>query len=388
MLLLDAAITTLAFSIPRLSPRVPRLNPRVPMCERAPSLPSAPLTDGNGRLTKNGKRHLSQLLKRLPDMHESSDEGCAMCLNLMEEIRSLGLDHHAGANVHNHAMRLCASRLDEVERLFDDLLQDGHANEASYAMLMQAQVEHGEVERARASLEAMLVNARVAKPKLRSCAPLLRQLCAMNETTASVELWERLARRGVEFTATEYAVRMRMHGRTGDALALQRVLSMLLERDPTPTADTVEAIYGAMADLATATGTGAAHPCGGADDENLVVQHVTLDDAGVCSCCGTPMQLLGLDAAERARVRETLLERASSRSASGYEHLREYVEWLRVRPPFDYVLDGPNVAYFNQNWEEGAFSFKQIQDVMCAHRPPPKAHCPRMRRRTPLAGCD
>jgi len=323
----------------------------------------APTPAPAGKLSKPSKLRMSQLLKQLPDTHNASEEGCADCLRLMEELRAEGFINRVGSNVHNHAMRLCAGRLDIVERLFAEVAEMNQVNEAAYAMLVQAQVEHGEVQRARAVLDKMLVDARVVKPRLRSCAPLLRRLCEMDETTASVELWERLARRGVEFTAPEYGVRLRMHGRTGDTRALHHCLGALLERQPTPDAESIEAISAAVRDLAALVAGSGSSSSGGGGSGNS-------DGVSVSVATETPpgVRLLGLDAAERGRVRETLLERAADRSASGYEHLREYVEWLRVRPPFDYVLDGPNIAYFNQNWAEGAFSFQQIQDVIDAIR--------------------
>lgn len=345
-----------------LTPGTRRCTPPPLLC--ASSMPSSPASpyDANGRLTKEAKVRLSQLLKQLPDNHEPSAEGCTSCLELMQQLRAEGLMRHVGANVHNHAMRLCAGQLEDVERLFAEVAEMRSLSEASYAMLMQAQVEHGEIDRARAVLDAMLVDPRVPKPRLRTCAPLLRKLCEMDEAEASVDMWGRLARRGVEFTTHEYAVRMRMHGRTGDARALHVSLSALLERHPAPDADSIEAIREAVSCLV------AARPSPpGAPPECIVSLHrATLDADGACDSCGSAVRLLGLDAPERRQVRDTLLQRAGARSATGYEHLREYVEWLRVRPPFDYVLDGPNIAYFNQNWEQGAFSFRQIQDVIDA----------------------
>lgn len=323
-----------------------------------------------GRITKAGKKHLSEVLPSLREAQGASADGCTSCLQLMEDLRAEDLLRFTGGNVHNHAMRVCEGRLDEVERLFAELIEMRMVTEASYAMLVQAQVEHGELQRARASIEAMLVDARVSKPRLRTCAPLLHRLCQMGDAEAMIDLWDRLARRGVEYTAREFDMRMRMHGRAGDTRALQRALSALLTHDPTPDAKSIEAITAAVSDWASARVRGPhGEESADAGETGEVVgrlwaRRATLGASGACSCCGSSVRLLSLAPDERARVRETLLRRAGERSSTGFRHLLEYVEWLRVRPPFDYVLDGPNIAYFNQNFEEGSFRFAQIQAVV------------------------
>ena len=63
-----------------------------------------------------------------------------------------------------------------------------------------------------------------------------------------------------------------------------------------------------------------------------------------------------------------LSSRASARSRSGSADFQHFSEWLRSCEPFDYVLDGPNIAYYNQNFEQGQFSFRQIEAIMEASR--------------------
>ena len=59
-----------------------------------------------------------------------------------------------------------------------------------------------------------------------------------------------------------------------------------------------------------------------------------------------------------------LLDRAQQTDSASADPLLEFAAWLDGRPPFDYVIDGPNVAYYNQNFEGGAFSYRQIAAVM------------------------
>lgn len=44
--------------------------------------------------------------------------------------------------------------------------------------------------------------------------------------------------------------------------------------------------------------------------------------------------------------------------------IQDFSNWLSERPPFDFVLDGPNIAYFGQNFQGGRFQYAQIQRIL------------------------
>ena len=350
-----------------------------PLC-RAP--PPPPGNSGSER------KRLGVYLRQLPSQksdHASIGEedadapdewlGCARCLRLLDEIRAEGLPVPADAQ--NAVMRACSSRVDVVQSLFQGLVDAGIETEASFAAMMQAQLASDDLDGALRTLDALLSKPRL-RTKLRTCSPLLTRLCQSGDSQTAVGLWERLALRGVEFTQREYAARLQLHGRMGEAAALERTLTDLLMIAPTPDADTVAAIEAAVGECSVVAGPAtpalAEAPEGGASISAaaaaaaLVVRRGEHDSDGSCGCCGGQLRVIGLTAAERERVRDTILARAASRSASGLEHLQRYREWLRVRPPFDYVLDGPNIAYFKQNYQQGRFTYAQIQLALEALR--------------------
>ena len=336
------------------SSRVPALIPHLPTWPARSPPPIA-------RKEPSDKYRLGYYLRKLPKPDELQDAyevnadewlGCARCLRLLDEIRAADLPVPADAT--NAAMRVCASRIDVVERLFEGLQELDLVTEASFAALLAARLANDDLAAARAAVNGLLAKPNL-RPKLRTCSPLLILLCAKDEATAAIDLWERLERRGVDFSQREYAARIRMHGRLGASAQLQHSLAKLMARVPNPDAATVAAIEEAVnfCSQSSATGKPAA-----------IVRRGTHDDDGHCSCCGARLQVLYLDAAEREQVRDVLLARAASRSANGLEHLQRYREWLRVRPPFQYVIDGPNVAYFGQNYEAGRFQYAQIQRIL------------------------
>ena len=59
-----------------------------------------------------------------------------------------------------------------------------------------------------------------------------------------------------------------------------------------------------------------------------------------------------------------LLRRVGKRRAD----LEEFSAWLDARPAFDVLLDGPNIAYHNQNYEGGSFRFQQIAAMVALLR--------------------
>ena len=41
-------------------------------------------------------------------------------------------------------------------------------------------------------------------------------------------------------------------------------------------------------------------------------------------------------------------------------------KWLAEQEDFDFVIDAANVAYYNQNFRKGKFSYQQVSNViMC-----------------------
>ena len=118
---------------------------------------------------------------------------------------------------------------------------------------------------------------------------------------------------------------------------------------------------------------------------------VDIDDAtGCCPNCGGKLRQLLMTTEERARVRSALNEVVAASSQSQSKALRSFGEWLACHPSprggstpqtsssssssyshptppeeeFVYIVDGANVAYHKQNFDEGKFSFKQIELVV------------------------
>ena len=201
------------------------------------------------------------LLRRLPSQESDAVEkdergadvpdewlGCARCLNLLDEIRAENLP--VPPDAHNAVMRACSSRVDVVQFLFGDLIKAGKETEASFAAMMQAQLNCGDLDGAKETLQGLLSRPRL-RTKLRTCGPLITRLCEVgDDSRTTVGLWERLEMRGVGFTQREYSARLGMHARAGEVNLLQSTLNELLDLSPTPDIETLAAIEASVNEIA------------------------------------------------------------------------------------------------------------------------------------------
>lgn len=94
------------------------------------------------------------------------------------------------------------------------------------------------------------------------------------------------------------------------------------------------------------------------------VRLAAVEENGSCSCCGAILKLIRLTESQRAAVRTELLMRSAPRNPQKQHHLISFSQWLRNRAPFDYVLDGPNIAYAKQNFEGGKFRFEHLDSMV------------------------
>lgn len=120
-----------------------------------------------------------------------------------------------------------------------------------------------------------------------------------------------------------------------------------------------------------------------APGDELLVNRVVVDPStGHCAVTGTNLRLINLQEEEKVKLKEAILAMARSEEANfrknsdtsenqktkpkADEELLGFIDWLDKRggKPFTAIVDGANVGYYLQNFEEGQFSFHQIQFVV------------------------
>jgi hypothetical protein len=77
-----------------------------------------------------------------------------------------------------------------------------------------------------------------------------------------------------------------------------------------------------------------------------------------CSNCNSVLKLLPLAASIKIEIANKL-----KRIGNETDFLK-FETWIRENGPFKYIVDGANVAYFNQNINDGVFSYAQIDSLV------------------------
>ena len=83
-----------------------------------------------------------------------------------------------------------------------------------------------------------------------------------------------------------------------------------------------------------------------------------------CPNCGDYLKSMFLTSDERHKVRVAMMKIASIKSINHCKNLQNFSNWLSERDEFVYIVDGANVAYNKQNFDNGKFSYKQIELVV------------------------
>lgn len=115
-----------------------------------------------------------------------------------------------------------------------------------------------------------------------------------------------------------------------------------------------------------------------AEPDELIVSRVQLDEStGKCPRSGEQLRLINLDSKQKKNFQEALLCLISSSYQERHPNatktdvayrLNRFGEWLQARDgkAFTAIVDGPNIAYYMQNFQQGTFNFHQIKFVVDA----------------------
>lgn len=242
--------------------------------------------------------------------------------------------------------------------------------EASYSALVQAHVNSGQLSEAARVLERL--RRENIEPRLRTYAPLITALCEKRRAVEARSLWREMT--------TDYDVVP-----TEDMFSamLESLAASASEPEPTPSRDFFISEFcsvlremehsldgmpaNKLEEIHEAVASSWSSATCAAGEGRIRAEFVTLDPAdGSCSLTGVErLPSPGLDAAERRKVRSRLLDVAAAASRRQFEELDRFANWLDDHPwRFTAVVDGPNVAYYNQNFEGGCFSVAQLKKVV------------------------
>ncbi|KAJ8602932.1 hypothetical protein CTAYLR_001506 [Chrysophaeum taylorii] len=236
---------------------------------------------------------------------------------------------------------------DRCESVLADMEAAGVArNEASYSALVHAHVAAGALEDAVRALSRL---RRDVAPRLRTYAPLVKALCRERRVVEARSLWREMRADAIEPTDELFVAMLEALAAESCVGELCELLSEMREAVDWLDVCSLEAIRAALA----------THTAGG----RLRADFVHLREGSPCPL--TNIQSLpapSLDAAERRRLRDSIFGAVAS--PRQLDELVKFVAWLDDHPTFTAVVDGPNVAYFNQNYDGGGFNVSQLGSVV------------------------
>mmetsp|Transcript_67913 Transcript_67913/g.136648 ORF Transcript_67913/g.136648 Transcript_67913/m.136648 type:complete len:701 (+) Transcript_67913:178-2280(+) len=282
--------------------------------------------------------------------------------------------------------------------------------------LMRGSIAAGELGAAKAYLERVLSLGRDDKVGLRVFAPMIEAAYQHQDLGLAVDMWRMLKLQGLMPSETEVAglvdlilLQRDQHQRapakkggegTRESLLWAEAVDALFQLDLTASSRTISATAAARLENAfrrqeggrlqdeangessssggilsflkalfvntreasPSTSSHASH-CGSAATVNI--SSGSLQGGSVCPCCGGRLRVLGLSSEERVAMRRKLLRLSAATDVDDTRDLGEFGQWVEHRqPPFTVVVDGANVAYCNQNFAGGHFSFEQINLVV------------------------
>ncbi|CAH0478933.1 unnamed protein product [Peronospora belbahrii] len=266
-------------------------------------------------------------------------------------------------------------------------------NEAVFGSVIKLHLAGGDTEAAwmlinklRRAVKDAAVN-QIPKLHFRTISPLLEYGCKNDQFLSAYSIWEQLKRHDVKWTSAMEDVLVQM------VIACVKTNDEKLSEYPEVSATEASKLcfHAQMTSLlhdlqltcrevSIANAQRLSHAF---RDANYIVETVQ-SDAQMrfqCPCCGHTLKKQGMSEPEREHMLAAIESRRSKVSPENEvkEFLTPFRDWLMLRHEnfqlqkfgidekdgklLHYVLDGPNIAYINQNFGDGTYRLDQVDAV-------------------------
>ena len=246
--------------------------------------------------------------------------------------------HHASRRGRDYARRFVATSVrGRVRRQREPL------DETKITLDVRRKVQAGEVD---AAVE-LLTRSRKASLKLRTFAPVLSALCELGDSSRVAAILSQLEASGLALGEEQQVQLTLLAVRHGDDKELVAQLRKVQESH-------VTLRNTSLASLADALNSAR---------QGRSARQATVSETGTCSHCGRRLVSPPLSSQSRSAITSALFRTAATQDASFHDDLATFDQWLHVPGgrQFRHVIDAANVAYRQQNFDGGVFSFEQIE---------------------------
>lgn len=364
----------------------------------SPNAPPQDHKDGSLRQTKRMKRLLASdpaAAERMDYRRRLGlarrDDDIPTALQLFADVQARDID--IGSEGFNALIALLTTfeRLEDADQVLTHMRRKHFSlTEATYVCIMRALALGGrQPEAAEDLLREMLAGG--LRPRLRSYSPIIVGYAEQGKLENAFALYDKMLAQDIEPTETELVALLRgCSGEGGGNVEVDnfyRTLADLQDLVLEPGEGAWEAVAGwfekRMERGDWAVGHDQAAKSGGRgkdrkaalpqtpSPEMSVRRGVVVDEAGVCSGCGTVLESIQLSSEAADELMTKVEELVLADRAREAEWAR-FKAWLRGpggggrAPEFDTVIDGANVGYFQMNYAQAPphVNYEQISWVV------------------------
>ncbi|KAG2594429.1 hypothetical protein PVAP13_5NG644900 [Panicum virgatum] len=265
-----------------------------------------------------------------------------------------------------------------ARRVFDHMLQAGAPpSEATITSL--ARVTAASAADEAFQLVATMKEKHGLAPRLRSYSPVLAAFRRAGDASKAYAVEAHMAASGLSPEEPELAALLDVSCTAGDADKVYEYMHKLRQTVDCvgeETAQVLEAWFGsdraAMAGKAEwdaaevkhaiVLNGGGSHQLGWLGTGPWTVQRVTAGADGQCGSCKCRLACVDIDMEETQRFADSVAALALERETKA--NFRRFQEWLEENKEYEAIVDGANIALYQQNFAEGGFSLTQLDAVI------------------------
>ncbi|KAK3163113.1 hypothetical protein QOZ80_1BG0097820 [Eleusine coracana subsp. coracana] len=271
------------------------------------------------------------------------------------------------------------SPADAARRVFSHMLQVGAApSEATITSLARVTASDA------ADHVATMREKYGLAPRLRSYSPVLAAFRRAGDAAKAYAVEAHMAASGVSPEEPELAALLDVSSTAGYADKVYEYMHKLRQAVDCvneETAQVVEAWFrthkaamaagmtdwnAAQVKDAIVVNGGGCHRLGWLGSGPWSVKRVRVGADGQCGGCGCHLACIDIDAEETQRFADSVAALALERETKS--NFSQFQDWLELHKEYQAIVDGANIALYQQNFAEGGFSLTQLDAVIAELR--------------------
>ncbi|XP_034595849.1 proteinaceous RNase P 2 [Setaria viridis] len=216
-------------------------------------------------------------------------------------------------------------------------------------------------------------------PRLRSYSPVLAAFRRAGDASKAYAVEAHMAASGVSPEEPELAALLDISSTAGDADKVYEYMHKLRQTVDCVTEETAQVVEGwfssdnagvagkaewdaAQVKDAIVLNGGGCHRLGWLGTGPWTVQRVRAGADGQCAGCKCQLACVDIDMEETQRFADAVAALALERETKA--NFSQFQEWLEENKEYEAIVDGANIALYQQNFAEGGFSLTQLDAVI------------------------